>query len=153
MGGNALATSGAIRCSRDVALQMLEDFQLRFAQITGHLGSAVRVEPIAAYRQKTDFGDLDVLVDSRVFQSMPPQSLVEALSNTYGATLPWVKNGPVLSVGLPLPSGVEFLQLDLISTYVTAQIYTTRYWSHATSVERSPSLDSTQGAGWRVLTA
>lgn len=116
MGGNALSSSGATRCSRDVAMHALEDFQSRFAQITGHLGSAARVEPIAAYRQKPDFGDLDVLVDSRVFQSIPPQSVVEALSNTYGSALPWVKNGPVLSVGLPLPDDGQCLQLDLIST-------------------------------------
>jgi hypothetical protein len=116
MGGNALSSSGATRCSRDVAMQVLEDFQTRFARITAHLGSAARVVPIAAYRQKPDFGDLDVLVDSRVFQSMPPQSVVEALSDAYGAALPWVKNGPVLSVGLPLPGDGKCLQLDLIST-------------------------------------
>lgn len=129
MGGNALASSGATRCSRDVALHVLEDFQLRFAQITGHLGSAVRVEPIAAYRQKTDFGDLDVLVESRVFQSMPPQSVVEALSSTYGVALPWVKNGPVLSVGLPLPGDGQCLQLDLISTPAAEFDFSLSYFS------------------------
>lgn len=116
MGGNALSSFGATRCSRDVAASVLEDFQARFARITGHLGSAARVEPIAAYRQKPDFGDLDLLVDSRVFQSMPPQSVVEVLSNEYGTVLPWVKNGPILSVGLPLPVEGQCLQLDLIST-------------------------------------
>ncbi|MBG6419361.1 hypothetical protein I5J89_26160, partial [Pseudomonas aeruginosa] len=116
MGGNALASFGATRCSRAVALQVLEDFKKRFAQITCHLGSAARVEPIAAYRQKPDFGDLDVLVDSRVFQAMPPPAVVEALSSSYGAALPWVKNGPVLSVGLPLAGEGQCLQLDLIST-------------------------------------
>lgn len=129
MGGNALSSSGATRCSRDVALHALEDFQARFAQITGHLGSAARVEPIAAYRQKPDFGDLDVLVDSRVFQSMPPQSVVEALSNTYGSALPWVKNGPVLSVGLPLPGDGQCLQLDLISTPAVEFDFSLSYFS------------------------
>ena len=116
MGGNALSSCGATRCSRDVAMQMLDDFLARFAQITGYLGSDTRVEPVAAYRQKPDFGDLDVLVDNRVFQSIPPQSVVEALSIIYGEKLPWVKNGPVLSVGLPLPGDGECLQLDLIGT-------------------------------------
>lgn len=46
MGGNALSSSGAIRCSRDVALQVLEDFLTRFAQITGSLGNAARVETL-----------------------------------------------------------------------------------------------------------
>ena len=66
MGGNALSSSGATRCSRDVALQVLEDFLARFAQINGSLGNALRVEPIAAYREKPDFGDLDVLVGGLV---------------------------------------------------------------------------------------
>lgn len=129
MGGNALASFGSTRCSRDVALQMLDDFQARFAKITGHLGSAARVEPIAAYRLKPDFGDLDVLVDSRVFQFMPPQTVVEALNNTYGLALPWVKNGPVLSVGLPLPSDDQCLQLDLISTPAAEFEFSLGYFS------------------------
>jgi hypothetical protein len=129
MGGNALAAFGSTRCSRDVALHMLDDFQARFAQITGHLGNAARVEPIAAYRLKPDFGDLDVLVDSRVFQSMPPKSVVEALSNTYGLALPWVKNGPVLSVGLPLRSDDQCLQLDLISTPAAEFDFSLGYFS------------------------
>lgn len=129
MGGNALASFGATRCSRDVALHVLEDFQLRFAQITGHLGSAVRVAPIEAYRRKPDYGDLDVLVDSQVFQSMPPHALVEALCSAYGAALPWVKNGPVLSVGLPLPVEGQCLQLDLISTPAAEFDFSLSYFS------------------------
>lgn len=116
MGGNALSSSGATRCSRAVALQMLEDFLSRFAKITLSIGSYARVEPIAAYRHKPNFGDLDVLVDSQVFKSMPHHSVVEALSISYGKPLPWVKNGPVLSVGLPLPADGQCLQVDLIGT-------------------------------------
>lgn len=116
MGGNALASQGATRCVREVALLALEDFQKRFEQVTGRFTSAVRMEPIAAYRQKPDFGDLDVLVDSRIFQAIPPKDLVNILSDSYGATLPWVKNGSVLSVGLPLQDASKCLQLDLICT-------------------------------------
>ncbi|EML2391476.1 hypothetical protein [Pseudomonas aeruginosa] len=129
MGGNALASFGATRCSRAVALQVLEDFQKRFAQITCPLGSAARVEPIAAYRQKPDFGDLDVLVDSRVFKAMPPHAVVKALSSSYGAALPWVKNGPVLSVGLPLSGEGQCLQLDLISTPAAEFDFSLGYFS------------------------
>lgn len=129
MGGNALASSGATRCSREVALQVLEDFQARFAQITEHLGSAARVESIAAYRQKPDFGDLDVLVDSRVFQAISPLAIVEGLSISYGSTLPWVKNGPVLSVGLPLMGDGQCLQLDLISTPAAEFNFSLGYFS------------------------
>lgn len=133
MGGNALASRGATRCSRDDALQVLDDFYARFAQITQHLGSAARVEPIAAYRNKPDFGDLDVLVDSRVFQAMPPAVVVEALSASYGKPLPWAKNGPVLSVGLPLPVNASeqsrCLQLDLISTPEVEFAFSLAYFS------------------------
>lgn len=129
MGGNALASYGATRCSRDIALQVLEDFLTRFAQITGSLGDAARIEPIAAYREKPDFGDLDVLVDSRVFQTMPPQSVVEALSASYGKTLPWKKNGPVLSVGLPLSVEGQCLQLDLIGTPAAEFDFSLGYFS------------------------
>ncbi|EPJ6499750.1 hypothetical protein N5L98_006370, partial [Pseudomonas aeruginosa] len=129
MGGNALASFGATRCSRVVAMRVLNDFQLRFAEITGHFRRSVRVEPIAAYRDKPDFGDLDVLVDSRVFESMSPQSVVEALSTSYGAVLPWVKNGPVLSVGLPLPDDGQCLQLDLISTPAAEFDFSLSYFS------------------------
>lgn len=133
MGGNALVSFGATRCSRDEALQVLEDFQARFAGVTQHLGRAARIAPIQAYRQKPDFGDLDVLVDSRIFQAMPPAAVVEALSTSYGVPLPWVKNGPVLSVGLPLPaeaSGKErCLQLDLISTPEAEFAFSLAYFS------------------------
>lgn len=129
MGGNALSSSGATRCSRDVALKVLEDFLARFVGITGSHVSDARVEPIAAYRHKPDFGDLDVLVDSRVFQSMSPLSIVEALSINYGKSLPWVKNGPVLSVGLPLPGDDQCLQLDLISTPATEFDFSLGYFS------------------------
>lgn len=129
MGGNALSSYGATRCSRDVAMQMLEDFLARFATLTGPLGNEARVEPIAAYRLKPDFGDLDVLVDSRVFQSMSPLSVVEALSINYGKSLPWVKNGPVLSVGLPLPGDGQCLQLDLIGTPAAEFDFSLGYFS------------------------
>ncbi|WP_439126224.1 MAG: hypothetical protein ACNJA3_28050 (plasmid) [Pseudomonas rhizophila] len=129
MGGNALSSSGSTRCSREVALQVLEDFLARFEKITCSLSNAARVEPIAAYREKPDFGDLDVLVDSRVFQSIPPQSVVEALSANYGKALPWVKNGPVLSVGLPLSVEGQCLQLDLISTPAAEFNFSLGYFS------------------------
>ncbi len=64
MGGNALASFGASRCTRNVAFEMLESFQAKFSQITSGLEITPRVEPIEAYRQKPDFGDLDLLVDA-----------------------------------------------------------------------------------------
>lgn len=129
MGGNALASDGATRCSRNVAQRMLSDFQERFTAITSHLETEARIASIMAYRQKPDFGDLDVLVDSVLFKQMPAPELVAAMSDSYGKPLPWVKNGPVLSVGLPLEEPGRCLQLDLISTPTSEFDFSLQYFS------------------------
>ncbi|WP_445676342.1 hypothetical protein ACUDPO_34890 (plasmid) [Pseudomonas aeruginosa] len=116
MGGNALSSVGAARCSKVVAQQMLSEFRARFAATTARFDIGARIAPIMAYRQKEDFGDLDVLVDSNLFKQLSPAEFVNELSNHYGQPLHWVKNGPVLSIGLPLIEPGRCLQLDLIST-------------------------------------
>jgi len=116
MAVNALSPFGATRCTRDAAMSALDEFQVRFSMIAGVLGSAARVEPIPSFRKKADFDELNVLIDSRAFDFMGVHHLVEELSKTYELPLPWINNGSVLSVGLPLEDSGKFLQINLVST-------------------------------------
>ncbi|MGG4645931.1 nucleotidyltransferase family protein [Pseudomonas aeruginosa] len=129
MGGNALASVGAARCSKVVAEQMLSEFRSQFAVTIARFDVGARIAPIMAYRQKEDFGDLDVLVDSTLFKQVPPVEFVNELSNNYGQPLHWVKNGPVLSIGLPLMEPGRCLQLDLISTPTEEFDFSLQYFS------------------------
>lgn len=80
-------------------------------KITLSIGCYARAESIAVYRHKPNFGDLNVLVDSRVFKSMPPSFRSRGARHQLREAVAVGKNGPVLSVGLPLPVDGQCLQV------------------------------------------
>ena len=108
MGGNALAPYGAKRVSKAEAETQLGILQKFLLSASGSNELPFRLEPIKAYREKADFGDLDILV------SIKPGQVMELLSNTPLAGQPSIRNGSVVSVGMPLDGG-GLLQVDLIS--------------------------------------
>ncbi|MBB4861643.1 hypothetical protein HNP46_000454 [Pseudomonas nitritireducens] len=113
MGGNALAEFGARRVSKDEASKQYEIV----SRVIGSLAGAeppYRHEMVRAYRAKKDFGDLDVLVDRKLFATYPTEEILSAFEAAVGQKLPYHKNGPCLSIGLPLDEG--YLQVDLISS-------------------------------------
>lgn len=116
MGGNALKNQGAVRCSKDVFTQVRDDFFSRFEKIAASYDIHVRFEALRSYRNKQDFGDLDVLIERNFFKAFDRQQIIDMLSESYEQPLPFVSNGPVLSVGLPLEQEGKYLQTDLIST-------------------------------------
>lgn len=128
MGGNALASYGAKRVSKEVADSMLQGLLERFASLSAEIGLAFRLQPIQSYRMKADFGDLDLLVENKLFKELTSEKLVAKLASTYKGSIPWVKSGPVLSVGLPLECG-GCLQADLISTPCESFDFSAGYFS------------------------
>lgn len=112
MGGNALAPFGARRVSREVA----EREYRKISELLDSLpapGGTYRHELIRAYRQKNDFGDLDILVDAALFEQVPPEEFVALAERVYGREIPCFLNWPVTSIGVPLEEGI--LQVDLVA--------------------------------------
>jgi hypothetical protein len=90
MGGNALSVK-TLRLGKAPYEQVARWCSERLREAY----PANRVAPIEAYRQKADFGDLDILVESTGFD---PLRAAAAL----GAT-EIVRNGPVTSLGVAVP--------------------------------------------------
>ncbi|NMX77620.1 hypothetical protein HBO23_32150 [Pseudomonas sp. WS 5532] len=128
MGGNALASYGAKRVSKEVAGLMLQGLLERLASLSAEIGLVFRLQPIQSYRMKPDFGDLDLLVENKLFKELTSEQLVAKLASTYQGSMPWVKSGPVLSIGLPLEGG-GCLQADLISTPCESFDFSAGYFS------------------------
>lgn len=115
MGGNALKHLGAERLPAAEALRIgaLIVERLRERLPEGH---AHRAALIPAYRSKPDYGDIDLLVSSALFQYHRVEEIAADLGRLSPPhdPLPFVRNGPVLSLGVPLPAGSVF-QVDLIA--------------------------------------
>ncbi|MHD0644221.1 nucleotidyltransferase family protein [Pseudomonas aeruginosa] len=126
MGGNALAEFDARRVTKAVAMQMFD----QVSEVIGSLptqSGAYRHEMVKAYREKPDFGDLDILVDREMFKAKAPAEIIKEMERAFGCTIPWIKNGPVLSFGAPLEQGV--LQVDLISSPAEEFDFSSAYYS------------------------
>jgi hypothetical protein len=80
----------------------------------------VRAEAIAAYTDKPDFGDMDILVAEHA--DFEPIALSQKL-----AAKEIVRNGEVTSFGLPVTEGV--FQVDLISVPAASFDFAMRYFS------------------------
>ena len=115
MGGNALAKHGAKRVSKEVFDLELAKAYLLLESIGDETGIDFRKHCIESYRKKSDFGDIDILVESSLFENIRPENFIAYASHFYEKEIPWIKNGSVLSFGAPLESG-GCLQIDLIIT-------------------------------------
>lgn len=123
MGGKALSCE-AVRLTK-------EDYERLAAQVVERLKAAFpgrRVHAIESYRSKADFGDLDVLVESR---GDDPHAAARALD-----AVEVVRNGPVTSVGVRVRPEVAALdgnvfQVDLIEIAPEAFEFAARYFSNS----------------------
>lgn len=80
-----------------------------------------RIDAIASYADKADFGDLDLLIEADA--SYDPAALARALQATE-----MVGNGDVTSIGVPLDAGV--FQVDLIRTTPACFDFASHYYGH-----------------------
>lgn len=112
MGGNALKNCTTRRYSKQEYWKLVVDV----LQKLGKLFPTSKQDNIIAYKNKSDFGDLDVLIESDTL----PSNWVEKLIETFNPK-EWVRNGNVVSFEY------EEFQIDLISTprneYYTSMKY------------------------------
>lgn len=113
MGGHALSVE-QVRLPAHRYVPLAQELEASFRAFVG-----ARVEPIQAYREKPDFGDLDLLVEAEALfaLSQDPEDRWEAArrwATSLGATDFAQYGGGPLSFGYPLPEGVCF-QVDLIA--------------------------------------
>lgn len=116
MGGNALS-------QETVRLRAERYFQVekRVVERIRGLLPGIRAEAVAAYADKIDFGDMDVLIaESADYDPI-------ALSQKLGA-MEVVRNGEVTSFGLPVSEGV--FQVDLICVPAASFDFAMRYFSY-----------------------
>lgn len=121
MGGNALSMQ-SVRLTKS-------NYEQLAAEVTASLRTLYpnnRVSVIKAYREKADFGDLDVLVESTGYN---PFDAAKALNATEV-----VRNGPVTSIGVvvrPEFGAVDgnVFQVDLVSQEPEGFAYADAYFS------------------------
>lgn len=114
MGGNALKQHQAVRLSKG-------NYERLAGECINRLRSLYpdgRVEAIQAYREKQDFGDLDVLISADGYD---PFQAANALGS-----VEVVRNGPVTSVGVEAPGGI--FQVDLIKSPHEEFDYASQYF-------------------------
>lgn len=121
MGGNALS----FETSRLEATDYFA-FAKQCVQKLHELFPGGRFEAIEAYRQKPDFGDLDILVSHPSFDSDKAAKSLAAVEV--------VKNGPVISIGVPINSdkpicSENVFQVDLIKIDAASFDYAAGYFS------------------------
>ncbi len=114
MGGNALKLTEAARLTSEeyykVRQEIVEALDCAFNR-------KANVVPISAYKNKPDFGDIDILI-AREHWDDTFDKAYSALNATEGS-----RNGDVMSFGYPLGDGRVF-QVDLIKTRNLLWAYT-----------------------------
>ncbi|MDF8365101.1 MULTISPECIES: hypothetical protein [Achromobacter] len=115
MGGNALSVP-TIRLSATQYGELAEAISIRFP---------ARAAVIPSYRDKADFGDMDVLVAGG--PGYDPATWAAALAGDDLAPKEFVRNGDVTSFGLKQPGGV--FQVDLIKVPPESFDFAYRYFA------------------------
>jgi hypothetical protein len=116
MGGNALKAESVRLAApryREVEADILARLRARFP--------ALRIEAIAAFANKPDFGDLDVLVESSGNYDHVQLALALDATET-------VCNGEVTSIGVQLAEGI--FQVDLVETPSATFDFAENYFGH-----------------------
>lgn len=113
MGGNALKQFGSTRLPSGEALLIGDRIKALIDETAVNAGRCVRCELIPSYRQKPDYGDVDLLVAGPL-----PEQWASELAKTLNpgvsdADLPVIRNGNVVSIGAPVRVN-EVFQVDLI---------------------------------------
>jgi len=115
VGGNALKEFDTRRMPSWDAHELGALIDLKLSMMHSVEGGYCSVV-IPSYRSKLDYGDIDILVRAELFAKYSAQDIADKIGAMVGSGAPlvWKRNGPVLSLGVPLLDGGVF-QVDLIS--------------------------------------
>jgi hypothetical protein len=116
MGGNALKAYGARRVTaaeaKKVAVEVCQVVDAIFLE----RGFDRKSHMIQAYRQKTDYGDLDIVVLEEAVRAIGMETFLALVAERLGKHMPTVQNHPNaghVSAGYPLGDG-SCLQIDFM---------------------------------------
>lgn len=113
MGGNALKLTEAARLTSEEYYKVRKDI---VEALDCAFDRKANIVPISAYKNKPDFGDIDILIADY------PQDVFDKAYSALNAT-EGSRNGDVMSFGYPLGDGRVF-QVDLIKTRNLLWAYT-----------------------------
>lgn len=115
MGGNALKDFGTKRLPASSALKIGHLFCQTLIDAMPNQSSVPSPAIIRSYREKEDFGDIDILIPQSLAQEVSPERIAQLVGDTTDLLQPLAfrRNGPITSYGYPLESGGVF-QVDLI---------------------------------------
>lgn len=131
MGGNALKDMGARRVTSAEANEVSAKVCAAIDEIFMERGFHRKCHQILAYRDKTDFGDLDIVVLDEAMKTIGYEEVAAALEQKLGLSMPYYlhhPNSPNISVGYPFGDGT-CLQIDLMFAKEAEFDFSCRYWS------------------------
>lgn len=114
MGGNAMQDFGARRVEADLAHHKAREVSQAVDEILARHGFDRPCHVIRAYREKTTFGDLDLLVQQEAVDAIGKEVIVSELGALLGHDLPYHQvhpKAPQFHTALPLEEGGA-LQID-----------------------------------------
>lgn len=115
MGGNALKDHGARRVTAAEAKEVSVKVCAAIDEIFLEHGFDCKSRMIESYRQKADYGDLDIVVMEEAMRAIGLREVAAALEAKLGCEMPYYQHNPSsgnISVGYPMGEGC--LQVDLI---------------------------------------
>lgn len=115
MGGNALKDKGARRVTAAEAKEVSIKVCAAIDEVFLEHGFDCKSRMIESYRQKADYGDLDIVVMEEAMRAIGLPEVAEKIGAKLGVEMPYYHHNPNagnISVGYPLSEGC--LQVDLI---------------------------------------
>lgn len=130
MGGNALKEYGAKRVTAAKAKEVSAKVCAAIDEIFREHGFDHKSHMIEAYREKVDYGDLDIVVLEEAIRAIGLPEVAAALEQKLGVSMPYYHHNPSatnISVGFPLEEGI--LQVDLMFAEAKSFEFSRRYWA------------------------
>lgn len=130
MGGNALKEHGARRVTAAEAKEVSAKVCAAIDEIFLEHGFDHKSHMVEAYREKADYGDLDIVVLDEAMRSIGLPEVAAALEQKLGVSMPYYHHNPNatnISVGFPLEEGI--LQIDLMFAEAKSFEFSRRYWA------------------------
>jgi hypothetical protein len=131
MGGNALKEYGARRVTAAEANDVSIKVCAAIDEIFLEHGFDRKSHQIEAYRQKADYGDLDIVVLEEAVRFIGFRQMAYLLEQKLGVTMPFYHHHPNaknFSVGYPLGDG-SCLQIDLMFANASEYDFSCKYYS------------------------
>jgi hypothetical protein len=125
MGGNALKEYGVVRVDSATEAKTANDVIAILSAFMREAGLDLKPVKVESYRQKSDHGDIDILVPDTLRHLLNPEQIADLFRAHYGVDVPCVYRGSedpdpqmhlktaLISLGVPLENG-ELVQVDLI---------------------------------------